>query len=354
MDKKTILVTGGCGAIGSVVLNTLMPLYPDTKFVNLDALTYAGNENHINPSLNNNYLFVKGDICNYDIVAYVLTTYQPNIILHLAAETHVDNSFGNSFQFTKTNVVGTHTMLECARQYRDDGGLLELFMHMSTDEVYGSVDQHCTQPCDEWSLLLPSNPYSASKCGAEMIAHAYRKSFKLPVIIVRCNNAISQYQYPEKLIPKTIQRILQGKKVPVHGKGMSLRTFIDAADIARALDIIINRGTIGKVYNIGSDEEYTVLEVIETILRLMKPDEKLENWIEFVPDRAFQDYRYWIDNKVLKELGWTQQITFEQAIQKVISTTMAANVFVLWNKNNVEHKFGMYIKGFHYKHVEVK
>ena len=317
MDSKTILITGGCGAIGSCVINTLKNLYPNSLFINLDALTYAGNPNNIIPS--DNYKFIKGNICDNDIVSYVYKTFQPNIVIHLAAETHVDNSFGNSFQFTKTNVFGTHVMLECARQYRDNGGPLEVFLHMSTDEVYGSVDETCTEPCNENSLLLPSNPYSASKSGAEMIANAYVKSFKLPVVIIRCNNAVSPFQYPEKLIPKTIQRILQGEKVPVHGKGASLRTFIDACDIARALDIVITKGTIGNVYNIGSDREYNVLQVISIILNIMKPGEKLEDWVEYVQDRAFQDHRYWIDDKVLKALGWSQTISFEESIQRVIT-----------------------------------
>jgi dTDP-glucose 4,6-dehydratase len=315
MNSKNVLLTGCAGCIGSCIINTLTILYPNTKFINLDVLTYAANPKNINNVPN--YQFVKGNICDADMVSYVFDTYRPNIILHLAAESHVDNSFGNSLKFTHTNVIGTHTLLECARQYRDNGGELELFLHFSTDEVFGSADGD--KPCDENSLLLPSNPYAASKAAAEMICQAYIKSFKLPIIIVRCNNAVSPYQFPEKLIPKTIQRILNDEKIPVHGDGSSLRTFIDAEDIAYALDVIISKGTIGQIYNIGSDQEYTVLNVIKIILNILKPEEKIENCIEFVEDRAFQDKRYWIDDRILRDLGWTPKINFLDSIHRVIS-----------------------------------
>ena len=310
----TILITGGCGAIGSVVLNTLMPLYPDYKFVNLDMLTYAGNPQNVIQS--DNYEFIKGNICDVDMVSFVFNHYKPNIVLHFAAETHVDNSFGNSFLFSKTNILGTHVLLECARQYKENGGELKLFIHFSSDEVYGS--NNLEQPFNENSLLLPSNPYSASKAAAEMICNAYIKSFKLPIIIVRCNNAVSLNQVPEKLVPKTIQHILNGEKVPVQGNGSSLRTYIDATDIAYALDIIMKCGEIGKIYNIGSDQEYSVLQVISIILNILKPGELLEDWIEFVRDRDFQDHRYWIDDSMLKQLGWFPTVSFKQAVQKVI------------------------------------
>lgn len=312
-----ILITGGCGAIGSVVLNTLKALYPEKNFINLDAITYAGNPENVIKT--DNYQLIKGNICDHNIVSYALDTYKPNIIMHLAAETHVDNSFGNSFKFTETNLCGTHTMLECVRQYRDNGGDLKMFIHMSTDEVYGSVDEDCTVACNESSLLLPSNPYSATKAGAEMLCNAYIKSFKMPIVIVRCNNAVSPFQYPEKLIPKTIDRILSGNKIPVQGDGNSLRTFIDAYDIAHALDLISIKGETGHIYNIGNDIEFTVLEVIQSILDIMLPGEKYQDWITYVEDRAFQDRRYWIDDKILKSLGWSPTLTFTESLKKVIS-----------------------------------
>lgn len=313
---RKILITGGCGAIGSGVINHLLSKYPDVMIINFDALTYAGKEENIEVR-GNNYRFVFGNICDERTVSYVLDNEKPDVVIHLAAETHVDNSFGNSFHFTQTNVVGTHVLLECARRYIENGNGFELFLHMSTDEVYGSVDDQ--EPAkQEDSLFSPSNPYSAAKAAAEMLCHAYFKSFKLPIIITRCNNAISKYQHPEKLIPNAVRCILSGKRVPVHGKGDSKRTFIHAYDIADALVTIMDKGSVGRVYNIGTSQERTVLEVIATILKEVDPEARVEDWVEFVPDRPFQDYRYSIDASALKALGWEERVTFEEAIKDVV------------------------------------
>lgn len=308
---KCVMFTGGCGAIGSVMLNYFINKYPDVKFVNLDALTYAGNSDNIDKK--DNYKLYHGNICNVELVNYIFESEQPDILVHLAAETHVDNSFGNSFAFTQTNVFGTHTLLECARKYNK----LQKFIHMSTDEVYGSVDDG--EKCNEiTSMIAPSNPYSASKAAAEMLCHAYIMSFKLPIIIMRCNNAISPFQHPEKLIPKILKCIQQNTKIPIHGQGHSKRTFIHALDIAEAFDVVIQKGTINNIYNIGNDEEYTVLQVVEAILKKLKPDDELKDWIEYVPDRAFQDYRYSVDATELRKLGWSPNIVFDQAIASVV------------------------------------
>jgi dTDP-glucose 4,6-dehydratase len=316
-----ILVTGGCGAIGSEVLNRLKLKYPNTTFLNLDALTYAGKEEHIEPPYNN-YKFVYGNICDDKLISYVLNSEKPDGVIHFAAETHVDNSFGNSFQFTKTNIFGTHVLLECVRQYILQGNHFHMFLHMSTDEVYGSVDDN-EPACSENSLHQPSNPYSATKAGAEMLCHAYQKSFHLPIIIVRCNNAISKYQNDEKLIPQAILRIKNGEKVKIHGAGNSKRTFVHAYDIADAMDVIMHFGINGKIYNIGTDAEFTVLETVETILSIMRPGEALSDWVEHVDDRAFQDYRYYIDATALKQLGWQDQISFRNAITSVVEHKQA-------------------------------
>lgn len=318
MDFKCVLFTGGCGAIGSEIINRLKLKYPSTMFVNIDALTYAGKAENIEPPFTN-YKLVKGNITNVEFVTSMLWHYKPDAIFHLAAETHVDNSFGNSFRFTCTNVFGTHVLLECCRKYIESGNVLRLFLHMSTDEVYGSVADGEPACVEETALFKPSNPYAATKAGAEMICHAYRQSFNIPIIIVRCNNAISKYQHEEKLIPRVISSILKGEKIPIHGKGQSKRTFIHVFDIADAFDVIATRGTIGKIYNIGSEIEYSVLEVASHILEIMKPDNILEDWLEFTPDRAFQDYRYSIDNTALQFLGWKKKITFDAAIRDVIS-----------------------------------
>lgn len=314
---RKVLVTGGCGAIGSEVINYLKRVYPQTTFINLDALTYAGNPHHIEPPLDN-YQFVYGNICDPYVVSYVLETERPEAILHFAAETHVDNSFGNSLRFTHTNVLGTHVLLECVRQYKEKGYPFHIFLHMSTDEVYGSVqdDEPARQ---EGSLFFPSNPYAAAKAGAEMICHAYQKSFGIPLIITRCNNAISKYQHEEKLIPRAISCIQQGTKVPIHGEGKSKRTFIHVYDIARALETILDQGEVGKVYNIGSAMERTVLEVVDAVLQQLRPGAILDDWIEFVPDRVFQDYRYCIDTTELRKLGWQETVGFEDAIRYAVT-----------------------------------
>jgi UDP-glucose 4,6-dehydratase len=305
------MFTGGCGAIGSVMLNYFIERYPDTRFINLDALTYAGKAEHIVDRPN--YRLYHGNICDADLVNVILETERPTVMIHLAAETHVDNSFGNSFAFTQTNVFGTHTLLECARKY----GKFQKIIHMSTDEVYGSVEDG--KSCNEkTSMIAPSNPYSASKAAAEMLCHAYTLSFKLPIIILRCNNAISPFQHEEKLIPKVINNIRNGQKIPIHGRGAAKRTFIHALDIASAFDVVIEKGEPSCIYNIGSEEELTVMEVVGYILKQMKPEEKIEEWVTYTDDRAFQDYRYSVDTTVLRNLGWVPEISFQKAIELLL------------------------------------
>lgn len=313
-----ILVTGGCGAIGSEVVNQFKRK-ENVCIVNFDKLTYAGSVNHIENEigLNSEYKFIMGDICDAHCVENVLTMEKPDIIVHLAAETHVDNSFGNSLLFTQANVYGTHVLLECIRKHMKTHSNFRMFLHMSTDEVYGSVEDG-ENPRQEDALFAPSNPYSATKAAAEMICHAYMKSFGIPIVITRCNNAISKYQHEEKLIPRAIRNLLENKRIPIHGRGMAKRTFIHAYDIADALWAIIHRGTLGAIYNIGSEEEYTVLQVVDKILECLKPGSELYDWIEFQDDRPFQDYRYSIDASALKELGWTPKHSFDASIDYMI------------------------------------
>jgi len=316
-----ILITGGCGAIGSILVEYLLTKYSKIEdssstlsdlIINLDAQTYSANNYHTQFLKLPNYKYIKGNISDGDLVDFILETYNPNIIIHLAAETHVDNSFENSIKFTETNVIGTHTLLECAKKY----GKLDKFIHMSTDEVYGSVTND--EVCKENSMFAPSNPYSATKAAAEMLCHAYIKSFKLPIIIIRCNNVISPFQHKEKLIPHVVTQISKDKKIHIHGLGLSKRTFIDAYDIANAINVIINKGKNEEIYNIGTDQEYTVLEVVEKIMKIMKPNEKFDGRIIYVPDRSYQDYRYSIDCTKLQELGWKPEISFEESIKLVI------------------------------------
>ncbi len=324
MDQhERVLITGGCGAIGSVVINWLKKQYPNTIFINVDALTYCANKDFIEEPYEN-YKFYYGNINDANFINYVLRTEHPTLVIHLAAETHVDKSFGNSFRFTETNVMGTHTLLECVKNY----GCVKKFLHMSTDEVYGSVCD--STKCNEDALFAPSNPYSASKAAAEMICHAYIKSFDMPIIIMRCNNAISPYQHEEKLIPKCVDVLLsclEGdvKRIPIHGRGESKRTFIHAQDIANAIDIIAANGEIGKIYNIGTDEgmEFSVIQVVNKIVKkIMGILADVDDYIEYVEDRAFQDYRYSIDSTALRDLGWYEKIIFDEAIDDVIKYKM--------------------------------
>lgn len=305
----SVLITGGCGAIGSVVTNYLVSKYKKTKFINIDDLTYCGKASNIKSSFN--YKLAKGNICSYDFVLHILKTERPTLMIHLAAETHVDQSFANSFKFTQTNVIGTHTLLEAAREY----GKFKRILHMSTDEVYGSIDDGSFNEC---STFAPSNPYAASKAAAEMLCQSYIKSYNMPIIIMRCNNAISKFQNDEKLIPKCVDCIINKIKIPIHGDGKSKRTFIDALDIASAIECIARHGDIDSVYNIGTHMEYTVLQVVEEIIKIMKPNDILQDWITLVDDRLFQDHRYCIDYSKLKKLGWRSNISFTEAIKDVI------------------------------------
>ena len=228
-------------------------------------------------------------------------------VIHLAAESHVDNSIGNSLIFSMSNTYGTHVLLEASRLNN-----VKRFIHVSTDEVYGDIEKGSFK---EDSILNPNNPYSASKAGGEMIARSYYKTYKLPVIIVRGNNVFGPFQYPEKIIPKFITRLLENKKVPLHGDGSNIRTYIYIKDFLGALDIIFNKGVIGEVYNIGTSDEISNLELTKLILAKLDKD---ESYIKVVKDRPFNDKRYSIDIKKVKALGWKQQYSFEQGLNETI------------------------------------
>ncbi len=304
---RRILVTGGCGFIGSNFINVHLENHPEDTIVNIDRLDYCANETNVVP--HPNYTFVKGDINDQKLVLDILNTHHIDTVVHFAAQSHVDNSFEEwtSLNFTRDNVLGTHTLLECCRIYKK----IIRFIHMSTDEVYGEVSiDHVG--CTEKSILNPTNPYAATKAGAEMLVRSYQHSFGLPVIIVRCNNVYGPNQYPEKLIPKFIKFLTENKKCPIHGTGQTRRNFIHAHDVANAFDTIIEKGRVGKIYNIGTDNEYSVLEIAEMIVHKLKPGESVDDWIEFVPDRYFNDFRYSIDSSELRKLGWIETHNFLQ------------------------------------------
>jgi dTDP-glucose 4,6-dehydratase/UDP-glucose 4,6-dehydratase len=312
-----ILVTGGAGFIGSNFINYMLDTYPDIFILNIDKLSYVSNIKNIDEKYRNDssrYKLEISDINNKNLVLLCLKHYSIDTIVHFAAESSVDNSFGNSLEFTFSNVLGTHTLLECARVY----GNIQRFIHISTDEVFGEVDiDH--EGCTEKSLLNPTNPYAATKAGAEFIVKSYYHSFKLPVIITRGNNVFGPCQYPEKLIPRFITKLLKGEKCPVQGSGMSRRNFIYVEDVAKAVDMILRRGEINNIYNIGSKDEYNVIEILKILMDRMYIDKNIEEVSEYVEDRIFNDFRYAIQTEKLESLGWKKETDFFEGINKTIS-----------------------------------
>ena len=316
--KVNLLVTGGCGFIGSNFINYI---YYTKRYniINLDAMYYCANEDNINKDIreSENYNLVKGNICSSDLVNHLLNAFKITEVIHFAAQSHVQNSFEDSLQFTKDNILGTHTLLECCRKY----GLINKFIHVSTDEVYGESmnvvnELHKT----EQSILCPTNPYAATKAGAELLAQSYNHSYGMPIIISRGNNVFGPNQYPEKLIPKFIQQLKNDEKVTIQGNGTSVRAFLHAYDTAKAFECILLKGKIGEIYNIGCDEgmEYSVKEVAQILIKLIKNTENYEEWIEYVKDRPFNDQRYYISNKKLKDLGWNIELDFLTSLRDLI------------------------------------
>ena len=301
-----ILITGGCGFIGSNVVRHFVRKHPSDTIINYDKLTYAGNpENLRDIEKEPNYQFIWGDVCNFELLRHVLRGV--DCVIHLAAESHVDNSVGDSLPFTMSNTYGTHVLFEAARI----NGVKRI-IHVSTDEVYGDIEEGSFRESDK---LNPNNPYSASKAAAEMIVRAYHKTYRMPVIITRGNNVYGPYQYPEKIIPKFITNLLEGKRVPLHGDGGNIRTYMYVEDVCDAIHLIFEKGAVGEIYNIGTKDEISNLELTRTILKEMGKDEKM---IEFVPDRPFNDRRYSIDTGRLAKLGWRQRTPFPEGIRKTI------------------------------------
>jgi len=307
---KNLLITGGCGFIGSNVVNYLIDKYQDIKIVNVDILDYCADRKNVEIEEGEKYKLYVCSITDKVKILNILIENKIDTVMHLAAQTHVDNSFGNSLIFTETNTMGTHVLLECCRIY----GGIKRFIHMSTDEVYGEILEG---KCSTSSLLNPTNPYAASKAGAEFIVNSYRISYGMPTIITRGNNVYGPRQYPEKLIPKFILHLLNNKKCPVHGEGKSRRNFIYVNDVARALDIIMTKGEIGEIYNIGTDCEKSVLDILDILIPALHKDPSL-SWISFATDRLFNDKRYAIDSSNLRSLGWSELTSLEEGMSSTI------------------------------------
>ena len=309
-----ILVTGGCGFIGSNFINYILKKDSTIKIFNIDCLNYCANVSNVNS--HPNYKFIRGNITSKDLVLHILNEYAIDAIIHFAAQSHVDNSFDNSLQYTTDNVMGTHVLLQASKEY----GKIKKFLHFSTDEVYGEVDlEH--PGCHEKSLLNPTNPYAATKAAAEFLVRSYYHSFNLPVVIVRCNNVYGPNQYPEKLIPKFIKLLREGKLLTIHGNGSTRRNFIWAEDVAIATDLIFHNGVLNEVYNIGTKQEYSVMDVATLLIERMTEDRTINNHVIFVEDRPFNDFRYSVDTTLLKSLGWEEKYTnFIENIESLIET----------------------------------
>ena len=307
---KNILVTGGAGFIGSNFINHILSKHDDYNIVNLDKLTYAGNLENLIPSQDNkNYKFIHGDITNKELVKFLFEKYELQYVINFAAESHVDRSILSSREFISTNVLGTNILLDVARIFN-----VKKFLQISTDEVYGSLGKDGL--FTEETPLSPNSLYSSSKASADMLALSNFKTYGLPVIITRCSNNYGPYQFPEKLIPLMIINSLNDKNLPVYGDGKNIRDWIYVLDHCRAIEMVFESGTNGKVYNVGASTEMENIEIIKLILKhLQKP----ESLIEYVKDRLGHDRRYAIDSsKIQNELGWSPSYSFEDAIIKTI------------------------------------
>jgi dTDP-glucose 4,6-dehydratase len=305
-----LLITGGAGFIGSNFIKHILDKYPEYRIINLDKLTYAGNlENLTGIEKDPRYAFEKGDICDKTRVQMCVVRYEIDVVVHFAAESHVDRSILGAAEFVQTNIVGTNILLEVAKEMK-----LKRFVQVSTDEVYGSLG--AAGLFTEDTPLHPNSPYSASKASADMLALAYQHTFGMPVIVTRCSNNYGPYQFPEKLIPLMIANALNDKPLPVYGDGMNVRDWLHVKDHCSAIDEVLHRGKIGEVYNIGGNNEKPNIEIVKLILQNLG---KTESLITYVKDRPGHDRRYAIDSgKIQKELGWSPSYTFEKGIAETI------------------------------------
>ena len=316
---KNLLVTGGCGFIGSNFINYYFSKNESVNIINLDALYYCANINNINTDIreSSRYHFIQGNLCSMDLMKHILASYQIDTIIHFAAQSHVQNSFDDSLQYTHDNVLGTHTLLEAAKKY----GKIQKFIHISTDEVYGeSMLDETESKKNENSILCPTNPYAATKAAAELIAKSYYFSFKFPIIITRGNNVYGANQYPEKLIPRFIKLLNNGDKVTIQGDGTNVRAFLHVDDVCSALEYVIEKGVIGEIYNIGSDDhhEYSVKEVAHKLIKNIKNTDNYDEWITYIEDRPFNDKRYYISNDKVKQLGWKIHRDFDEGLMELL------------------------------------
>ena len=307
-----LLVTGGCGFIGSNFIRHILKKYPAYKIVNLDKLTYCGNLcNLSNIEDDKHYAFVKGDICDKKIVEKIIKDC--DAVINFAAESHVDRSISDASEFIRTNIQGVYVLLEAAKKHN-----IKRFIQISTDETYGSINKGSFK---ETSPLRPNSPYSAAKAGGDHLALAYYTTFKLPVIVTRSSNNFGPYQYPEKVIPLFITNLLENKKVPLYGDGLNVRDWLYVLDNCSAIDLVLHKGKIGEIYNIGGGVEIPNIELTKIILKNLGKTDKI---INYVPDRLGHDRRYSLDSSKVRKLGWKPSRNFNIAIKETIN----------WYKNN--------------------
>ena len=315
----TIIVTGGAGFIGSNFIYYMSGKYPEYRIVCVDCLTYAGNVSTLKGVMkNSNFRFYMANICDKKSIEQLFEEEKPDVVINFAAESHVDNSIKNPFIFTQTNVIGTHTLLEAAKQFWGEGSE-NRFVHVSTDEVYGTLGEEGF--FTETSPIQPNSPYSASKASSDLIALAYGETFKMNVCVTNCSNNYGPYQHHEKLIPHMISLALKDEKLPVYGEGLNIRDWLFVEDHCEAIDLVLHEGVKGERYNIGGHNEKRNIEIVKLILkRLDKP----ESLISFVEDRKGHDYRYAIDpTKIHNQLGWLPKTKFEDGIVKTIDWYLA-------------------------------
>jgi len=306
-----ILVTGGCGFIGSHFLRYMMDIYANDSFICLDALTYAGNKNNIKDLLEDSRLtMIEGNIRYAVFVDALFAIYKPDVIVHFAAETHVDRSITGPQVFLETNVMGTGVLLDACLRYG-----IGRFHHVSTDEVYGTLPLDIGVPFTEKSPLQPTSPYAVSKASSDLLVLSYYKTYGLPITISRCSNNYGTHQYPEKLIPLMIQRALQDTPLPVYGDGLNVRDWIHVIDHCRAIDCILHKGRVGEVYNVGAREEISNIDLVKRILTVLGKPYEL---ITYVEDRLGHDLRYAVDSSKVQRLGWKLEYTMEDTLTGIV------------------------------------
>lgn len=346
-DKRSILITGGAGFIGSHVVRLFVNRYPEYHIINLDKLTYAGNlANLSDVEKRANYTFVKGDICDFELLMRLFKEKQIDGVIHLAAESHVDRSIKDPFLFAQTNVMGTLSLLQAAKLSWEGAFDGKLFYHISTDEVYGDLDFD-GKLFTETTAYDPHSPYSASKASSDHFVRSYHDTYGMPTVLSHCSNNYGPYQFPEKLIPLFINNIRHGKPLPVYGKGENVRDWLYVEDHARAIDAVFHNGKLAETYNIGGFNEWRNIDLIEVIIEtvdrlLGRPAGTSNSLITFVKDRAGHDRRYAIDSRKIKnELGWEPSLQFEEGIEKTVTWYLANQE---WMDNITSGAYEQYYK----------